>query len=102
MNEAASHDFKAGKLQEALIAATLMVKATPEDIRQRSLLAGLLYLAGELDRADQQFDAIAALDPATVTHTGELRQLVRASICRRDVWNSGRMPELLAEPPAHL
>lgn len=94
--------FEAGRLSEAVAAASERVKANPADIRLRSQLAELLCVAGELERAERQFDAIASQDPTTAIRATELRQFVRADLARREVWMQGRMPEFLLPPPPHV
>ena len=50
--------FDAGKLREAIDAATAEVKASPTDTRRRTFLFELLCFAGEWDRAEKQIDVI--------------------------------------------
>ncbi len=102
MTDTALHLFEAGRLGEALAAATERVKAAPGDIALRSELAEFLCLAGELERAERQFDAIATQDPMTAPRVTELRQFVRAGLARGEVWRDGRPPELLGSAPDHL
>ncbi len=93
--------FTGGQLRAAVAAAGEAVKAAPGDIASRSLLAEYLCVAGELERAERQLEAIAAQDPKTTVQVMTLRQLVRADMMRRQVWKDGRAPEFLVEPPAH-
>ncbi|GJD50501.1 hypothetical protein OPKNFCMD_3244 [Methylobacterium crusticola] len=102
MTESAIHLFEAGRLREALAAATNRVRAAPGDIGLRSELAEFLCLSGELERAERQFDAIAAQAPMTAPRVTELRQFVRAGLARDEVWRDGRAPELLGPAPDHL
>ncbi len=94
--------FEEGRLRDAILALNDAVKAAPLDIQLRSQLAELLCVAGELDRAERQFEAIAQQDMTTALQVNTLRQLVRADQARRQVWTEGRAPELLAAPPEHV
>jgi type VI secretion system protein ImpE len=90
--------FKAGKLTEALAAATAAVKAAPQDLGQRVLLAELLVFAGNLERADVILDAASQVDPSALLVVSEFRQLLRAETARRQLYRDGRVPEFLGEP----
>ena len=90
--------FHAGRLDEALAAATQAVRQKPTDAAARLLLAELLIFAGKLDRADVVLDAAAAIDPLAALTVAEFRQLLRAETARRQLWQEGRLPEFLAEP----
>src|ERR1700754_4210079 len=94
--------FEAGHLHEAIAAMGEEVKATPMDIKRRSQLAEFLCVAGELERAEKQFDTISTQDPSTAIRVASLRQLVRADMARRQVWVEGRSPEFAAAPPEHV
>jgi type VI secretion system protein ImpE len=90
--------FHAGKLSEALAAATAAVKAAPTDLGQRVLLAELLLFAGNLERADVILDAASQIDPSALLVVSEFRQLLRAETARRQLYRDGRVPEFLGEP----
>ncbi|TCT02460.1 type VI secretion system accessory protein TagJ [Aquabacter spiritensis] len=102
MSAAALHLFEEGRLRDAIAAMSEAVKAMPTDTQRRSQLAEFLCVAGELERAERQFEAIAEQDPTTALQVASLRQLVRADMARRQVWTEGRAPELLAPPPEHV
>lgn len=90
------HDhLKAGRLAAALVAAQDVVKSKPSDLEARWLLAELLVLGGELERADQQLDTLMNLEPRAAVTAVPLRQLLRAETARRDFFTSGRVPEFL-------
>lgn len=91
--------YRAGKLAEAVVAAGEAVKTQPGDSGRRGLLAELLLLAGNLDRADLQLDALTKADAQSAPHVAMLRQLVRAEQARRQVFAEGRLPEFLGPPP---
>jgi type VI secretion system protein ImpE len=93
----ASQLFRAGRLNEALAAATAAVKAQPTDLGARVLLAELLLFAGNLERADVILDAAGQIDPSSALVVSEFRQLLRAETARRQLYRDGRVPELLGD-----
>ncbi|MGC9269049.1 type VI secretion system accessory protein TagJ [Acidiphilium sp.] len=90
--------FRAGRLDEAVTAATAMVKAKPTDIAARVLLVEMLVFAGNFERADVLLDAAGQLDPAAALVVAEFRQLLRGEMARRQLYRDGRVPEFLGEP----
>lgn len=84
-----------GNLDEAIQAATADVKAKPKDLEARWLLAELLVLSGQHDRADAQFDAMIAIEPRAAVSAIPIRHLLRAEAARRQFFDEGRIPELL-------
>ena len=71
------------------------MKAAPTDIDARLLLCDLLCFDNQLERADRQLDVVVQQDSGLVAGIGLYRQLIRAEIARRDVFESGRVPEFL-------
>ncbi|HTZ72069.1 MAG TPA: type VI secretion system accessory protein TagJ [Acetobacteraceae bacterium] len=98
MAESAGSLFRAGKLTEAVAAASAAVKAAPGDLAARVLLAELLLFAGNIERADVILDAAADIDPQAAMVVAEFRQLLRAETARRQLRRDGRVPEFLGEP----
>ena len=92
--------FKAGKLDEAVAAATDAVRKAPTDLGPRLLLCELLLFQNRLDRIDTLLDAASTIDPAAAVGVAEFRQLLRAEIARREMMTEGRVPEFLGEPTA--
>lgn len=90
--------FRAGKLTPAIEQAGLAVKKSPGDFPARLLLAELLLLSGNLERADVILDAASQLDPSAAVVVAEFRQLLRADTARRQLRRDGRVPEFLGEP----
>ncbi|MBV8578729.1 MAG: tetratricopeptide repeat protein, partial [Acetobacteraceae bacterium] len=74
----AAHLFRAGRLAEAVEAAGAAVRRAPADFGARFLLAELLLLAGNLERADVILDGAASLEPGAAVAIAEFRQLLRA------------------------
>lgn len=97
----ASEHLQAGRLGDALAAAVDAVKAAPADRGKRWLLAELLAVAGDTERADKHFDFLmtGSEKPDLTAMLG--RQLLRAETFRREVFSHGRVPEFLTQPPAH-
>ncbi len=94
--------FHAGDLTAAVAAAIDAVKAAPSDRGKRWLLAELLAVAGDTERADKHFDFLTtgSEKPDLTALLG--RQLVRAETARREVFAQGRVPEFLTQPPDHV
>lgn len=91
--------FRAGRLNDAIAAATARVRKAPGAAPARMLLAELLLFAGNLERADTQVDTAATLDPSLAIAVAEFRQLLRAEQARGQLWSAGRVPEFLDDGP---
>jgi type VI secretion system protein ImpE len=94
--------FEAGRLQEAIQAMNAEVKSHPTDGNRRGFLAELLCLAGNLERADTQFDAMMQQEPKLAVGISLIRQLIRGEQARRQFFAEGRAPELVGTPPEYL
>ena len=90
--------FRDGKLQPAIDACSVRLRQTPADLAARLLMAELLLLMGQLERADTVLDAVTRLEPSAAVTVAEFRQLLRAEIARRQLDRDGRVPEFLGEP----
>jgi type VI secretion system protein ImpE len=90
--------FREGKLNAAVEAATADVKRRPTDIAARYTLCQLLCFTGDLERADTHLDAIASQDAQRAIVVAMTRQLIRAEQARRQFFDEGRLPEMLAKP----
>jgi type VI secretion system protein ImpE len=85
-------DFlRSGDVAAALAAATAGVKAAPTDADARWLMAELLLLTGEAERADRMLDAAALHEPNPAVL--EFRKLLRAEVLRTQVLREGRAPK---------
>jgi type VI secretion system protein ImpE len=89
--------FKAGQLDDAIEAANQAVRRSAAHAPARILLAELLVFSGNLERADAVLDTAAALDPSVALPVAEFRQLLRAAMARRQLWQEGRVPEFLSQ-----
>jgi len=94
----ASDLFRAGRLKEAVAAAIEEVRSHPTDSGRRLFLSELLCFAGDLERADNQLDAVGHGDPQIMPWVLTFRQLIRAEQARRDFFTQGRPPEFLSLP----
>ncbi|MCA9064903.1 MAG: tetratricopeptide repeat protein [Planctomycetaceae bacterium] len=90
--------FQDGDPVAALEMAVEMVKSRPTDIAARSLLCELLCFSGDLERADKQLDSVVKLDPQSMPGVSLMRHLIRSEMCRREVYEQGRVPDFLETP----
>lgn len=90
--------FQSGQLDHAVKAATEAVRNNPVDIGARSILCEVLCFAGDLQRADKQLEAAIEIDTDSAVGVSLMRHLIRSEICRREVFEQGRVPEFLAQP----
>ncbi|TWB41096.1 type VI secretion system accessory protein TagJ [Nitrospirillum pindoramense] len=97
---AINHAIEAGDLSGAVSAATAHVQKAPTDSGARYLLAELLCVAGQLERADTQLSVVLNQDPGSMVPISLLRQLIRAETARQDWHRDGRPPEFLTEVSA--
>jgi type VI secretion system protein ImpE len=98
----AKEHYQAGRLAEAIAAATDHVKQHPTDASQRGFLCELLCFAGQWQRADLQLDAIGQQDPQSLMGLSMFRQLIRAEQARQQFYSEGRLPEFLDQPSGCL
>ncbi|TWB13102.1 type VI secretion system protein ImpE [Nitrospirillum amazonense] len=92
---AMTNALEAGDLSGALSAATAHVQKAPTDTGARYLLAEILCVAGQLERADNQLSVVLNQDPGSMMPVSLLRQLIRAETARQDWYREGRPPEFL-------
>jgi len=90
--------FAAGDLTAAVAALTDQVKRHPTDQNSRGLLAELLCLAGDLQRADKQLEVLSNQDLEAAPALALFRQVIRAELARSEFYKQGRLPEFLAAP----
>ena len=91
----AHEHYHQGNLRDAVAAALEDVKQRPTDVQKRGFLAELLCLTGDLERADNQLDALGRPDPETLLEVNLFRTLIRAEQARQQFFTQGRMPEFL-------
>lgn len=83
--------LRAGDVAGALAAATAAVKAAPTNADARWLMAEVLLLTGEAERADRMLDAAVLQEPNPAVL--EFRKLLRAEVLRMQVLREGRAPK---------
>ncbi|MBL8350398.1 MAG: tetratricopeptide repeat protein [Burkholderiaceae bacterium] len=83
--------LRAGDLAGALAAATAAVKAAPTNADARWLMAEILLVTGDAERADRMLDAAALREPNPAVL--EFRRLLRAEVTRGQVLREGRAPK---------
>jgi type VI secretion system protein ImpE len=93
--------FRAGRLRDAITAASSAVRDAPDAIGKRLFLAELLLFAEEFARADTALAVMEAFD-ASLARISPFRQLLRAETIRRQTWREARLPEFLGEPTPAL
>lgn len=88
------------RLDEAIAALNLEVRAKPMDTNLRAALCELLCISGNLERADVILDALSNLDPSLAVGTSLFRHLLRAEQARKQFYSDGRLPEFVVKPDA--
>lgn len=94
--------FKAGRLQDALDAQLLDVKANPGDPNRRLFLFELAAFTGDLDRARRQIDLLKFDVPQLQQAVQMYRGCLDAEQVRRDVFAAKQLPAVLGEAPDHI
>jgi type VI secretion system protein ImpE len=94
--------YQAGRLQEAIDAASAEVKAQPSAVGPRAFFCELLCFVGQLERADKQLDTLSQLNPDAAVGVALFRQLLRAATHRQQCFREGRVPDFAAEPSEAL
>lgn len=94
--------FKAGRLRDAIEGQIQLVKSAPAEQSKRLFLFELLALAGDLEKARRQIDAIQYGEPEKDMGVASYRKLLDAEEYRRKVFREGIMPQFLKPPPEHL
>jgi type VI secretion system protein ImpE len=94
--------FDAGKLSDAIAAATADVKANPTDARRRTFLFELLCFAGDWDRAEKQIDVIGQQSVEATLAVTVYRANIAAERERAKLFRDGAAPHFLSEPPAYV
>lgn len=98
-----AHDlFQAGDIAGWTAALTAEVKAAPTDVSKRFQLGEALLVAGNVDRADAQFDMVSTQDPSWGPKAAMIRQMLRAMKAREEFFTKGSPPEILKDPDDYL
>lgn len=94
--------YRAGKLQAALDAQLLEVKANPGDMNRRLFLFELASFGGDLDRARRQLDLVHYDKPELEQAVSLYRMCLDAEQARRAFFAGGPPPNFFGEQPAHV
>jgi type VI secretion system protein ImpE len=87
-----------GRPSEALAALTERVKKDPSDGRQRVFLFQLLAVLGQWERALNQLQVAAGLDPAALPMAHTYGEAIRAESFRSAVFRGERTPSVFGKP----
>lgn len=87
-----------GKLTDAIAAATAEVKQSPMRPELRLVLAELVSLTGNIDRADTIVEAAKKLQDGQSPGLTMFRQLLRGEAARAQWFQEGRAPETRSMP----
>ena len=94
--------LRCAQLDEAIAVLNVEVRSNPTAVERRALLAELLCIGGNLERADTILSSIDDVNTGITTGVTKFRQLLRAEQARRQFYADGRIPEFLAKPDALL
>ncbi len=94
--------FRAGGLQEAIEACIRNVKQQPAKPDHRDLLSQLLCFTGDWQRADKHLETLGLQFPERAENVALIRQLIRAAEARQQLYQAGRLPEFVEQPPDYL
>ena len=98
MDTAVQNHLRAGELDQAIALMNKEVREHPADIDRRGILAELLCISGNLDRADAILDSISTLNPKAGVGVALFRQIIRAEQARQQFRQEGRLPEFVKRP----
>ena len=94
--------FEAGRLNDAVAAATDEVRNNPTRLETRTTLFEFLSFCGELDRAEKQLDVVGQQDAKSEWAVQVYRNVLAAERSRRRLWSDGLSPEFLLDPPEYV
>ena len=94
--------FEAGRLNEAVAAATDELRNNPTRLEARTTLFELLSFSGDLDRAEKQLDVVGQQDAKSEWAVQVYRNVLAAERSRRRLWSDGLSPEFLLDPPEYV
>ena len=94
--------FREGRLGDAIVAQTALVRSAPADLNHRWFLAELLCFTEQWERADQARDVIASQAADMAAAALRFRGLLRGEQTRRQVMGEGRAPQLIGSSSGSL
>jgi type VI secretion system protein ImpE len=94
--------LKQGKLDECLAEVEKQVRAAPADSKKRVMLFQVLAVLGQWDRAQNQLQVCAGMNPANMLMAQVCKQAILCEHLRSEVWAGKRSPLVLGEPSEWL
>lgn len=98
----AEDSLRAGDPEQALKLLQEQVRARPGDARLRVFLFQLLCVLGQWERALNQLDTAANLDPAALAMKQMYGEAIRCELLRADVFAGRKVPLVFGQPDAWL
>lgn len=89
---------RGGELDKALALAESSVRENPSCPLARGVLADVLMIRGEFERAETHLGAVLRFDPSQQREVESLLQMLRAECDRQQVFTEGRTPEFIVPP----
>jgi len=89
---------RSGDLDKALALSEAAVRESPSCPQTREMLADVLMVRGEYERAETHLNAVLRFDPSRQREVDSLLQLLRAECDRQQVFHDGRSPQFLVPP----
>lgn len=99
---AAEQSLREGDVVNALKHLQQEVRAQPADAKLRTFLFQLLAAMGQWERALDQLNVAATLDPAALAMAQMYREALRCELLRADVFAGKRSPMVLGKPEEWL
>src|SRR5687768_969618 len=99
---AAERSVKIGDPAAALAQLQEQVRAKPADAKLRIFLFQLLCVVGQWERALNQLDVAAGLDPEALAMAKTYGDAVRCEAIRRDVFDGKKSPMIFGQPDQWL
>ena len=98
----AEQSLREGDVVNALKALQQQVRAQPADAKLRTFLFQLLAAMGQWERALDQLNVAATLDPSALAMAQMYREALRCELLRADVFAGKRSPMVLGQPDEWL
>lgn len=94
--------YKAGKLDEAIVALGERLRSDPGDVAGRTFLFELLLFAGQFDRAEKQLDVVARANSDAEMGAWMYRSALHAETLRHEMFETDTLPspDDPPEPPS--
>jgi type VI secretion system protein ImpE len=91
--------LREGNVADALAALQQQIRANPADAKLRTFLFQLLCIEGQWDRALNQLNVTAEIDPIALAMAQTYREALRCEALRKSVFAGEHSPLVLGEPP---